>query len=146
MHSGNLPVGGCVLAFTNTNTKLSFFFLRFNLPLSLSLFLAAPPFNQSSSAASPATAYSRYAVPSAPAMRIQTRRTLPIYYLYSDLTIFTGPAPDSQSHVGWFWHFGPAAMASDGIAPRGIIASSLLLVFKQADVKLPRGTKIDFGQ
>lgn len=39
MHSGNLPVGGCVLAFTNTNTKLSFFFLRFNLPLSLSLSL-----------------------------------------------------------------------------------------------------------
>jgi hypothetical protein len=62
--------------------------------------------------------------------------------LYSDLTIFTGPAPDSQ--VGWFRHFGPAAMASDGIAPRGIIVSSLLFVFIQADVKPSKGVKIDF--
>lgn len=35
-------------------------------------------------------------------------------------------------------------MASDGIAPRGIIVSSLLFVFIQADVKPSKGVKIDF--
>jgi hypothetical protein len=40
----------------------------------------------------------------------------------------------------------PAAMASDGITPRGIIVLSLLLLFKQKDVKPPRGTMIDFVQ